>query len=312
MFTWFKSYSLIIPIMSLKEDIIQHKANLTNIMAKYTQDILMHIGKDITAIIKHYIDNYKPSSSKELSIKLPIDEHIIKIINNINDPVLFESSKYFNFRTFKYQPNKKVNLLRTNLESYIQHFLPHWNERITEHYVIIGKENTYNLTISFMIGVTIKDENPNIITMWHNDHMNQVYCDYITNELNSIVKYIIDNTNTKIKNDMISNKHYINVIGYLGEFRKYVDIFGSQPRYYDYMYIKQKNMINILKLYNIPTDFKTIDYIRCIDKYIKYIYFEIEKYYNSQNIKIMQIPKRPDIISINGEKVYFVLLFIEL
>lgn len=293
-------------------NIIQHKANMTNIMTKYTQDIILHIGKDITTIIKHYMNNYKPTSSNKLSIKLPIDENIIKIINNINEPSLLQSSKYFNFRTFKYHPSTKVNLLRTNLENYIQHFMPHWNECITEHYVTIGKQNLYCLTICFSIGVIMTDETPDVITMRHNDHMNQVYCDYITNELNSIVKYIIDDTNTKIKNDIISNKHYINVIGYLGEFRKYVDIFGSQPRYYDYMYIKQKNMINILKLYNIPTDFKTIDYIRCVDKYIKYIYFEIEKYYNSQNMKIMQIPNRPDIISISGEKVYFVLLFIEL
>jgi len=281
-------------------------------MAKYTQDIILHIGKDITTIIKHYMDNYKPNSSNKLSIKLPIDENIIKIINNINEPSLLQSSKYFNFRTFKYHTNTKVNLVRTNLENYIQHFMPHWNECITEHYVIIGKQNLYCLTICFSIGIIMKDETPDVITMRHNDHMNQVYCDYITNELNSVVKYIIDETNNIIKNDIISNKHYINVIGYLGENRRYVDIFNSNPKSYDYMYLKQKNMINVLKLYNIPTEFKTIDHIRCIDRFIKYIYLEIEKYYITQNIKIERRPICADVYNINDEKVYFVSLFIEL
>jgi hypothetical protein len=293
-------------------NIIQHKANMTNIMAKYTQDIILHIGKDITSIIKHYMNNYKPTSSNKLSIKLPIDENIIKIINNINEPSLLQSSKYFNFQTFKYNSNTKVNLLRTNLENYIQHFMPHWNECITEHYVTIGKQNLYFLTICFSIGITMKDETPDVITMRHNDHMNKVYCDYIINELNSVVNYIIAETNNTIKNDIISNEHLINVIGYLGEHRGYVDIFNSNLKSYDYMYLKQKNMINVLKLYNIPTEFKTIDYIRCIDKYIKYIYFKIEEYYTTQNIKIERCPISADIYKISGEQVYFISLFIEL
>ncbi len=226
-----------------------------------------------------------------------------------------QSSKYFNFRTFKYHPNIKVNLLRTNLESYIQHFLPHWNEHIIEHYVTIGKQNLYCLTICFSIGVIMKDETPGVISMRHNDHMNQVYCDYIINELNSVVKYIIDDTNMKIKNDIISNKHLIDVIGYLGYNRECIDFFSSNPELrkpYDYMYLKQKNIINVLKLYNIPTEFKTIDYIRCIDRFIKYIYFKIEEYYNTQNMKIEHRPIRSDIYNIRGEQVYFISLFIEL
>ena len=59
--------------MSLKDDFIQHKTNMVNIMTKYTQDILSYIAKDITTIIKRYIDNYKVGKSNKLSIKIPID-----------------------------------------------------------------------------------------------------------------------------------------------------------------------------------------------------------------------------------------------
>jgi hypothetical protein len=303
--------------MSLKEDIIQHKTNMVNIMTKYTKDILSYIAKDITTIIKRYMDNYKVGTSNKLSIKIPIDGdnyiHIMKIAENIHEENLYKITRNFNFRTFRYNTNKKVNLIKLNLENYIQHFMPHWNDFIKEHYIVINKDTSrayYCLEINFDIRIKIDD---NIITMKHNDHMNIIFRDYIKNELDSVVKYIVENINNKIKNNIVSdNTHCINVMAYLGNIDGYMDFFSSGPvRRWDYIYFKQKNMINILKLHNIPTDFKLIDYIYSIERFIKYIYIEIEKYYNSMNMTIVQVPNRPGIYNITGEKVYFVGFLIE-
>jgi len=124
--------------MSLKDELIQHKTNMTNIISKYTEDILVYISKHITTVIKQYMDNYKVGSSykignsNKLSIKLLIDGdnhiHIMKIADNITENNnLYKITKNFNFRTFKYNTNMKINLLKINLENYIQHFMPHWN-----------------------------------------------------------------------------------------------------------------------------------------------------------------------------------------
>jgi hypothetical protein len=89
--------------MSLRDDLIQRKA----IMINYTQDIMMHIGKDITTLIKLYMDNYKVGSSNNFYIKLPVDEKIIKIVEKIyetnpDNNSLCKITKYFDFRIFKY------------------------------------------------------------------------------------------------------------------------------------------------------------------------------------------------------------------
>ena len=338
--------------MSLKDDFIQHKTNMVNIMTKYTQDILSYIAKDITTIIKRYMDNYKVGKSNDLTIKLLLDGdnyiHIMKIAENIHEENLYKITKNFNFRTFRYNTNKKVNLIKLNLENYIQYFMPHWNDFIKEHNIVINKDTKkayYTLEINFDIGIRIDD---NIITMRYNDHLNILFRDYVKNELDSVVKYIVENINNKIKNNIVSNnKHYINVMEYLGNSYGYMDFFSSGPvRRWDYIcvmcnskcsiwntqtktvgnnqndagvilncashiYFKQKNMINILKLHNIPTDFKLIDYIYSIKIFIKYIYIEIEKYYNNINITIVQVPNRPDIFNITGEKVYFVGFLID-
>lgn len=98
--------------MSLKDELIQHKANITNIMSKYTEDILVYISKHITTIIKKYMDNYKVGSSykignsNKLSIKLLIDGdnhiHIMKIADSIfadtnGDNNLYKITNNFNF-----------------------------------------------------------------------------------------------------------------------------------------------------------------------------------------------------------------------
>ena len=300
---------------TLKSDFIIYLEKIGNIMSSYTKDIISHIDKDITSCIKKYIDNYKVGYTTKLSIKIPIDENIIKIVENIDEPDLYELTKYFNFRTLKYHNNKKVILSTKNLQNYIQYFLPHWNECIKEHYIIIGKNNYYYLEINFSIGINININEPGTIIMKHDDHMNQIYYEYIKNELDNCVKYIIDQINTKIKKNIVSdNKHYINIIEYLGNEQRFVNIFSSNSYrdIWNYIYFKQQNMINILKLNNIPTSFKLFDYIYIIIKFIRYFYFQIKKYYKSQNIKIVQIPNLPDIILVNNKRVCFVSLCIKL
>jgi len=149
--------------------------------------------------------------------------------------------------------------------------------------------------------------------MRQNDHMNKVYYDYLMNELNSAVKDIIERINNKIKNNIVSdNKHYIDIMEYLGEERTFRDILSQNPVPCNYISFNQKNMINILKLYDIPTSFKLIDYIYRIIIFIKYIYTEIEKYYNGMNINIVHIPNRPDIMRVDRDMVYFDMFCIKL
>lgn len=310
--------------MSLKDELIQHKANMTNIMSKYTEDILVYISKHITTVIKNYMDNYKVCSSykignsNKLSIKFLIDGdnhiHIMKIADNITENNnLYKITKNFNFRTFKYNTNMKINLLKINLENYIQHFMPHWNQCIREHSIVVCKDTAksyYHLEILFDIGIKTNDD---IIVMRHNDHMNKVYYDYLMNELNSAVKDIIERINKKIKNNIVSdNKHYINIIEYLGEERTFRDILSENPVPCNHISFNQKHMINILKLYDVPTSFKLIDYIYRIIIFIKYIYTEIEKYYNGMNMSIVRIPNRPDIMRIDRDMVHFDMFCIEL
>ena len=93
------------------------------------------------------MDNYKVSMSNKLYIKLSIDGdnyiHIMKIAENIHEENLYKITKNFNFRTFRYNTNKKVNLIKLNLENYIQYFMPHWNDFIKEHYIVVYNSKAY-------------------------------------------------------------------------------------------------------------------------------------------------------------------------
>ena len=297
--------------MSTKEEIEQFRTNINAVMSHYTRDILKHVN--VATRIQQYIDNYTPGTSALLTIKINItNPELIKMVDDINDHNLIKTSTYFDFCSFRYNTNKQVFLLKENLDQYIDNFLPHWNSKIVDHYIIIGKHNFYYLKIEVPIGTKIEG---NIISPLHDDPMNNIYCNYVKNQIEQVILYVIDEINMEIKKNIVLKKEtLINIIDYLCELSTmiYTNSFVGYRKEVDYMNFKQKNMINILKTTKVPTKFRTFDYLSKVHILIKYIYHMVEEHYKSQNITITRLSEKVIDFEKYGDSVYFASHKIEL
>ena len=281
--------------MSLKTEMEQFTTSINSVMTHYTKDILSHLEKDINAQIKKHIDNYTVATSAVCTIKINITDHnLIDIINDINDINICKTTTYFDFCSFRYQKNKQVFLLKEGLEQYITDFMPYWNEHIVEHYVVVGKHNFYYLKVNLPIGVIIDLTNMTI-TQQHNDHLNTVRYDYIKNQLDETILYVIDEINTSIKRSIVlKEEKIINIMDYLAEHytMEYTRLIDNKKREIEYFTLKQKNFINICKNLKVPNKFRVFEYFRNIRIFIHYIYLKVEQHYGEQNIKITRLDEK--------------------
>ena len=282
--------------MSLKTEMEQFKTSINSVITHYTKEILSYFEKDINTQIARYIENYTIGTSPMLTIKINISNiNIMKIINDINDINICKTSKYFDFCSFTYHTNKQVFLLKEGLEQYISEFKPYWNHDIKEHYIVVGKYNFYYLKVLVPISFTCVD---NIMEKTHDDYMNQVHYDYYMNQLDEIIRYVIDEINSSIKRNIVLKKdNIINIMDYLCDpyTMEYIRLIDNMRREVDIIKITQKNLINICKILKVPLKIRISDdfeYFNKIRMFINYIYFKVEKHYIEQNIKITRLAEK--------------------
>ncbi len=285
--------------MSLKTEMEQFKININGIMSNYTKDILKYI--DVTKHIQKYIDNYTIGMLSTHTIKIDItDMELIRLINDINDINIIKTTKHFDFCSFRYRTTKTVFLIKENLEQYIEHFMPYWNEHIIDHYIVVDdnkhQKASYHLKLKYPIAINFNMNNTEIITPAHNDHMNNLYYNYFKTQLDETIKYIIDEINMTLKNNIVlKQENTINIMEYLTEQYTIVYthmILPDTKKQYSYIHFKQKNMINILNTLRVPIKSEAIMYISKYHNLIRYIYMIVEKHYKEQNITMTRLNEK--------------------
>ena len=298
--------------MSLKTEMEQFKININSIMSNYTKDILKYI--DVTKHIQKYINNYIVGAFSIYTIKIDITApKLIKIINDINDINIVKTTKHFDFCSFRYRTNKTVFLLKENLDQYIEHFMPYWNEHIIDHHIVISglfpQKALYYLKLKFPIAINFNMNNNEIITPAHNDHMNNLYYNYFKIQLDETINYIINEINITLKKKIVLKlKYTINIIEYLTE--QHVSVYpymmvSDTNKQYRYIHFKQKNMINILNTIRVPVKSEAVIYISKFHNLIRYIYIMVENHYKVQNITITRLQEKIIDFSTYGDDVIF-------